>query len=483
MVVRQGGKGPQQLQRHIDPGRLHGQKRRAQLGGGGDRHGKFRRGSGAVRGVQSRNGQLPPDGRGDAGLRQGGQGLPAQGVDGAGGEGEPLVHGGLHTGAAVAGAAGLSKAGLQLLRRQAPGAGRFRHGARDRDGVAVRVGGGEGAGGSRGTGDGKMHVHRPGSVLFIEGTGLGKELLGLRGVFRPGAEHARPVAALPVPVRKAGAGERLLQAGKLFLGGAPVFLQQPGVHVRHHGHILRPLHAALQLQAVHAHGGHVRDLGGKAAVFETQGIALARRLVDAVGQAAGLGAAAPVAGAAAQHGAHGALAGIAHAKGAVGEDLHLRRAGAYDGLRVLPGALPGQHHPLAAVGGHLAAAAGGKEAHLGAGVEGQVRQHLAQQVKKAPVLHQHGIHAQAAGLPGRLGGTGQLPVTYEGVEGQKHPYAPLVAVCQGLGKLLVGKILGAAAGVEFPPPKVHGAGARLDGGAQGFRGPGGGQKLGHLHPC
>ena len=90
----------------------------------------------------------------------------------------------------------------------------------------------------------------------------------------------------------------------------------------------------------------------------------------------------------------------------MGEDLHLGGAIPANTLRVPGGALPGDDHPLAAVGGHLAGAAGGKHAHLGAGVKGEVRQRLPQQVKKSPVLHQYRVHAQAAGLGGDLHGPG-----------------------------------------------------------------------------
>ena len=133
------------------------------------------------------------------------------------------------------------------------------------------------------------------------------------------------------------------------------------------------------------------------------------------------------------------------------KNFNLRRAGGADGLRVLPGALPGQHHPLTAVGGDLIGAAGGKDAHLGAGVEREIRQSLPQQVQKAPVLNQDRVHAQAAGFPGGFQGAGQLPVRQKGVEGQKDPHAPQVAVGQGVGKFLIRKVPGVSPGVEVSP--------------------------------
>ena len=84
------------------------------------------------------------------------------------------------------------------------------------------------------------------------------------------------------------------------------------------------------------------------------------------------------------------------------EDFDLGGTGLADGGGVLPGALPGNDHPLAAVPIDLVGTAGGKDAHLGAGVKGEVRQGLPQQGKQAPVLHQHGVHPETAGRPGGI---------------------------------------------------------------------------------
>ena len=163
------------------------------------------------------------------------------------------------------------------------------------------------------------------------------------------------------------------------------------------------------------------------------------------------------------------------------EHLHLGGTIPANLLCILRGALPGDDHPLTAVDGHFTACPGGKHAHLGAGVEGQVRQGLPQQVKKPPVLHQHRVHPQAAGLGGDFHSPGQLPVGQQGVQCQKDPDAPEVAVAQGVRELLIGKIFGAPAGVEVAPAQIHRVGAVLDSGPQSLRGTGGGEKL-RLHP-
>lgn len=62
-------------------------------------------------------------------MRAGGesrQRIPPQGIDGTGGEGQPLIYQGDHGVAAVGGAAGLAEAGFQLQSIQGPGPGGLR---------------------------------------------------------------------------------------------------------------------------------------------------------------------------------------------------------------------------------------------------------------------------------------------------------------------------------------------------------------------
>ena len=322
-----------------------------------------------------------------------------------------------------------------------------------------------------------MNGNRPGVAFFVPGSGCGKQLLWLRRVFRAGTEHGGTPAALPVVLRKAGAGKRQLQIFLFSRGGLAALPDQAGIDIRNDRHILRPLHAALQLQAADAHPLHLRDAAGKTAVFQAEGIGIFRRGIEAVGQAAGLGAGTPVAAAAADEGAHLALAGIAHTQRAVAEDLDFGGAAPAGGGCVRPGTLAGDDHPLTAVPVQLVNAAAGKYAHLGAGVERKIRQRLPQQIEKPPVLHQHGIHTQTAGRPGGVQRQRQLPVCQQGVQGQKDPDAPDVAVSDGGGKFLIGEVFGAPAGVEVPPAQIHRAAAALHGGPQRLRRPGRGQKF------
>ena len=165
------------------------------------------------------------------------------------------------------------------------------------------------------------------------------------------------------------------------------------------------------------------------------------------------------------------------------EHLHLRSAVAADDFRVVGGKLPGQHHPLHAQLRRQTGSGQGVQAHLSAGVEGLIRGHLPGQKPQAPVLHQHRVHAPGACLAEGLRRLGQLPVGEEGVEGQVDLHPMPVAVVHGLGKGVIGKIPGAAAGVEAAQAHVHGIGPVLHGGQQGLRRPGRGEKLHYFRPC
>ena len=306
-------------------------------------------------------------------------------------------------------------------------------------------------------------------VFFISGFGRVKQLFGFGCIFGADTEHTSTVFATPVPVGKAGAGEGLLQL-RLFGGGGPaVFRQQTGVNTGDDRHVLGPFHTAFQLQTGHAHIGNGAQIVGKTVVFQTEGIFFAGPLVDAVRQAAGLGAAASIAGAAANHRAHGALAGIAHAEGTMGEDLHFHGTVAADFRRVFGRTFTGDDHPLAAVLRHFDGTAGGKDAHLCACVEGQVRQSFAQNFQQAPVLNDDGVHAEVAGCPGGFQRSGQFTVGQQGVQGQKDPHAADMTIGQSLRKLLVREVFGAPAGIKVTPAQIDGIRAVLYGGAERFR--------------
>ncbi|MPN28490.1 hypothetical protein SDC9_175932 [bioreactor metagenome] len=108
-------------------------------------------------------------------------------------------------------------------------------------------------------------------------------------------------------------------------------------------------------------------------------------------------------------------------------------------------------------------------AHLRAGVKGQIRQRGAHQVKKAQILNQHRVHAQSGGRLGALERRVQLSVGHQRVQCQIDLDAPLMAVCQRLSKLLIGKVFGALPGIKAAPAQIYRVRAAFHGGAQGFR--------------
>ena len=469
----------QQLRREVEhlhpPGQRLGELLRAADGGGEGRRRGRRDGGGA-------GGLLPlPAHRRRGHLRgQALQGASPQGVDAAGGEHEPLLqlHSNLRDG--KHGAAGFREPLAQLLRRKGPAAGLLRHGACDGEGpagAACRQHGGD----APGDGDGELHRMEPVlPAVFIGPADLCEKLLRPAGVLRTHPEHGGALLPQIISLGEAVAVEGGQKLPLLLPGGAPALIQQAAVDARYQGHILRTLHPPLDLQAGSAHSGELRDLVRQAGILQAQRmLPPAGGAACAVGQPAGLGTAPSVAAALPHHGAQGALTGVAHAKGAVDEDLDLSGAAPDDGADVLPGELPGQHHPLHAQLGGLPGASQGKEGHLGAGVDGQIRRDLPGQGKNAPVLDQDGVDAHFGGPAQGRGGLGKLPVRDQGVQREIYLYPPQVAVVHRLLKLPVGKILCVFAGIEVAKAHIDGVRAGLHGGHQGVPRPGGCKKLRH----
>ena len=399
--VRQRVPLRQQLQGEVDVGGGQGQQR-FRLRPGCDGNGQGRGIGGAVQIRQGGEVLFPADRNGTTGVLQGGQSIPAKSVYRPGGEKQAVCYIGGAVRTAEGGAACLLQTGFQIGSRQCLVLSRLRDGAFGGGHMAVIVPNCQGNRLSGLTGAGEMDGNGAGVVLFVFGPGGGKQFLRLRGVFRAGAKHGGTVTALPVVRCKAGAGEGQLQILFFGGGGLAALPDQTGVNVRDDRHIFRALHAAFQFQAADIHSLHVGNAVSKAAVLQTEGVGVFGGAVEAVGQAAGLGAGAPVAAASANEGAHFALAGVAHAESTMAEDLDLGGTGLADGGGVLPGTFPGEDHPLAAIPIDLVGTAGGKDAHLSAGVKGEVRQGLPQQGKQAPVLHQHGVHPETAGRPGGI---------------------------------------------------------------------------------
>ena len=212
----------------------------------------------------------------------------------------------------------------------------------------------------------------PRSSARVDPPGLVKEVRRVPGPLGTGAEHGRTLLVPEIPLGKALAGEGGLQLSQLRLGGLPPLAQGGGVDAGDHSHVLRALHPALNLQAGHSHLLQLTQGPGQGEVLQGQRVGGGFLPRPPEGQAAGLGAGAPVAAASPQHGGEKALAAVTHAQRSVDEGLNLNGRVETNVLNGVPAELPGEDYP-----GHaqLRAAADAVQAvdgHLGGGVEGQV---------------------------------------------------------------------------------------------------------------
>ena len=200
---------------------------------------------------------------------------------------------------------------------------------------------------------------------------------------------------------------------------------------------------------------------------------------EAVLQATGLGAHAAVAAALADQGRHVALSGVAEAQRAVDEDLDLDGRVFGDVADLFEIELPGEHGPRHAELGRGLDALEVVDGHLGAGVQRDVRQILADGGGETQILHEDrvrsGVTRELRGLERRL----DLPVAHEGVERDVDLAAADAAIAHGLLKFFLGKVFGSAAGVEIAHAEIDRVGAVLYGGNDGFRRAGGGKQFCH----
>ena len=200
-------------------------------------------------------------------------------------------------------------------------------------------------------------------------------------ILLPHAEHFGIHPACIVAVGEALTVEGGVQGVHHGLGDGHL-VQRLAVDGGDGGHVFRPLHPAFQLQRDHAHFLQFPQIGNQAVVFQTQGVFFLPVGV-AVALAAGLGAAAPVAGAAADHGGHVALAGIAHAQRAMDEDFNFNGRVGADVADFLPAQLPAENDPLDTHGGAQQHAGQRMDGHLGAAVDGNAGGDLTAQLHHA----------------------------------------------------------------------------------------------------
>ena len=163
----------------------------------------------------------------------------------------------------------------------------------------------------------------------------------------------------------------------------------------------------------------------------------------------------------------------------MGKDLDLHGAVAADEGDLLPGQLPGQHHPADAHPGGLQHALQGVNAHLGGGVDGNGRRQLANQLHQPQVLDDEGVHPQPGGGADDVRGRQHLPVRDQDIQRQMDLHAPDVAVGHRLLQLFQGKVFRAPAGVERVEAQIDRVGPILHGSPQRVHGAGGREKFQH----
>ena len=324
--------------------------------------------------------------------------------------------------------------------------------------------------------DAGVHFHRRFPVLplpLVGGPGQGKEVLRLLR-FPPHAEHLPAGLLDKIAVGKPVPRKRQPKLLQLLRGRLPVFPDGSGIDPRDHRHILRAFHAALQLHAGHPQLLQLPQVPRQGHVLEGEWVFVGLA-APAVGQAAGLGAHAPVPAPPPDDGGEKALAGVAHTQGPVYEHFNFNGGVGADIGDLGPVQLSGEDHTLHAQVGAPQYAVQGMDGHLGGGVDLQVRGGLLEHPQYAQVLNQHRVHTHLTGLDGQLCRGGELPVREQGIEGQINFCTPKMAVRNRRRRLFLGKIFGAAAGVEVPESQIDGVRPVLHGGGYRLRRPGGGE--------
>ena len=271
-ILRQAGEGApvrgDQVQGGVDD--VGGVQRRDELIGPGDGHGELRRvlGAGIVHDLceAAQPGGLPAAPQGGQVVQH----LAAHGVDGGDGQGEPRLDDAAHLGADIGGPAGAGKTGGQHGIGDGAGHGLVGRRSLSLADMAVAVLHGQHAA-LTAVDDGiELHWHA-GDVAPLEaGPGLGeKGLVG--GLVGAGAEHIVAGLSAVITLGEALAGEGVAQIGEL-PPADPAAVEDAAVDFCGGGDILRPLHAALDLDGGDAHLLQVPEVLHQAVVLEAEGV-------------------------------------------------------------------------------------------------------------------------------------------------------------------------------------------------------------------
>ena len=323
----------------------------------------------------------------------------------------------------------------------------------------------------------KVHRHAPQLAVGIGAAGDGEYLLGPVIRFAADAEHVLFIS-IEITLSEALPRKSLRQHAHLFRRGLAPFLYGLGVYAGHYGRILRALHAPLDLHAGHACLFKLAQSVDKAVVLERHRVVI-HPPAEGILHAAWLGAHTAVAAAAAYQRGHIALAGVAEAQRAVDEHLRLYRRILRYVLYLLKTQLSRQHGASHA---HLRRSLNAGQivyAHLGARMQGNIRQCLPDRGHEAEILYNYPVRAASRREARVLHGRAYLSVVHERVERDVHLAAAHMAVTNGLLKFLICKILCAAAGIEVAKAHIYRVRAVLHSGDDRFRRSGGRKKFEH----
>ena len=224
-------------------------------------------------------------------------------------------------------------------------------------------------------------------------------------------------------------------------------------------HILRTLHAALDLERGHPHLGEFGNAVRQREVLQRKGIGLTALGLE--GQTAGLGTEPTVAAAAANHRAEIALARHRHTQRTMHEHLHLQRGVGTDVADFRSGELSGQYHPGKAQLLAEPCALQVVNAHLGGGVDRQSGGTVPHHPCHCQILGEHSVHTGGSGDADGLHRLVDLVLKHDDVDGLVDLYPAQVAVFHRPAEFLGIKVAGIAAGIEPLAAQIDCIGAAL----------------------
>ena len=359
--------------------------------------------------------------------------------------------------AAVRCTTGFGQTALQLLQSQFLGASRFRYGAGYGAAAAIRVH-------HRQRTDAlphhhmQRHIHQGILCAFIALAGSAHPGCFLILLF-PNAEHFLAQLIGVIAIGKALAVKGRQKRIHHLLGDL-IAIQSPTVNIRHHRHIFRPFHTALQLQRCHTHGLQLTQIGYHTVIFEAQRITVFPAAV-AIALTARLRATTPVTAAATDGSRQIALSGIAHAQRAVGKYFNLNGRILADIADLFLIQFPAKHHPAHTPGCAQQHTGQGVHRHLGRSVQRHGRGNPPAQLNHAQILHDKCIHTGLSSSLDQLDAILGLPIGHQGVQSQMHLYPSHVAVFHRLGQGLDREIFRALTGIKSAAAQVNGIGAVL----------------------